>query len=123
MLNYGLGSGIYMGKRTNTNLYGEKPLSYNRTRPKVTTQKLKNNQRKKTLRTVALVAATAVLAYKGAPVISKVVTAAGVGMRKFGAKVATKCPNLAKAGEYFIKACKAPLKPIDKLVQMVTKKS
>ncbi len=123
MLNYGLGSGIYVGKRTNTNLYGENPLSYNRTHPKVTTQKLKDNQKKKTLRTVALVAVAGVLAYKGSPVISKVVKTAGAGMRSLGKKVATKCPNLAKAGEYFIKACKTPLKPIDKLVEKVTKKA
>lgn len=123
MYNIGLNSGIYVGNRTNTNLYGEKPLSYNRTHAKTTSKKIKDNQRKKTMRTIALIAGTAVLAYKGAPVISKAVAKVDAGMKKLSAGIAKKCPNLAKAGEYFIKACKAPLKPIDKLVQMATKKS
>lgn len=120
MYNYSnFGTGLY--NRTNTNLYGERPLNHARTHERTSTQKIKESQKKKALKTAAVIAGTAILAYKGAPVINKVATSAGIAIRKAGTKVAKYFPNLAKAGEYFMKACKAPLKPIDKLVNILTK--
>ena len=86
--------------------------------PKSTTIQKKDN---KGLKTALLVAGTALLAYKGAPVIAKCTKAVGDTFNKGVGVYAKHCPNMAQAGRSLVAACKTPINGCKKIGSFIAK--